>query len=161
AARDLGDLAILPGLINPHTHLEFSSFRRPLGSPGTPFPDWLRAVVEFQRLQRENLTSDFGLRSQSDRLEAAIHTGFEQSTSAGTTPADDIESGINSALRHARPAMLKNRSLNLDLLNFLEVIALKHGTIADAFGFLKAALDLRYKEVDAPIRLGISPHAPY
>jgi len=160
-ARDLGDVAILPGLINPHTHLEFSRFSRPLGSRGTAFSDWIRLVVEFQRIEREYLTSDGGKQPRSDRLEAALQAGFEQSTWAAVTTIGDIESGINSALRHVRPALLRNRSLEFELISFLEVIALKHSFIADAFGFLKAALDFRYKDASTQIRLGISPHAPY
>ena len=56
AARDLGDVAILPGFVNPHTHLEFSDLRQPLGTPGMAFPDWIRLVVEYQR-QRDRCLS--------------------------------------------------------------------------------------------------------
>src|SRR5262245_10891343 len=49
AARDLGDVAILPGLVNPHTHLEFSDLPQPLGTPGIAFADWIRLVVKNRR----------------------------------------------------------------------------------------------------------------
>ncbi len=59
AATDLGDVAILPGLVNAHTHLEFSDLTAPIGDPGIPFPDWIRAVVEYRRN-----------RSAAERIEA-------------------------------------------------------------------------------------------
>ena len=43
---DLKNTAILPGLVNAHTHLEFSDLDEPLGTAGMSFPDWIRAVVE-------------------------------------------------------------------------------------------------------------------
>jgi len=47
--EDLGNVAILPGLVNAHTHLEFSSLPGPLGKPGMGFVDWLRLVVNLRR----------------------------------------------------------------------------------------------------------------
>src|SRR5262245_43161177 len=47
--HDLGDVALIPGLMNAHTHLEFSLLRQPLGRPGTPFAKWIRQVIEFLR----------------------------------------------------------------------------------------------------------------
>src|SRR5262245_6249966 len=48
-ARDLGDVALLPGLVNAHTHLEFSVLERPLGKPGMGFPEWIGEVVQHRR----------------------------------------------------------------------------------------------------------------
>ena len=43
--RHHGDVAILPGLINAHTHLEFSDLSRPVGDPGMSLADWIGQVI--------------------------------------------------------------------------------------------------------------------
>jgi hypothetical protein len=53
--RDLGDVALLPGLVNAHTHLELSLLDKPLGEPGMPFPKWIGKVVEYRRTQAKAL----------------------------------------------------------------------------------------------------------
>ena len=47
---------LMPGLVNAHTHLEFSGLERPLGTPGMAFPDWIRDVVCWRR-QTDSLTT--------------------------------------------------------------------------------------------------------
>ena len=42
---DWGEGAIIPGLVNAHTHLEFSDLTNPLGEPGINFTDWIRLIV--------------------------------------------------------------------------------------------------------------------
>jgi aminodeoxyfutalosine deaminase len=46
---DAGNVAILPGLVNAHTHLEFSDLDAPLGHEGMPITDWIAAVVQHRR----------------------------------------------------------------------------------------------------------------
>ena len=44
-ATDLGDVALLPGLVNAHTHLEFSDLQQPIGQPGITLSDWIAKVI--------------------------------------------------------------------------------------------------------------------
>ena len=45
---DLGDVAVLPALVNAHTHLELSYLRGRVARAGR-FLDWIRAVVAARR----------------------------------------------------------------------------------------------------------------
>ena len=39
---DLGNVAVIPGLVNAHVHLEFSGLDRPLGPSGSSLPETWR-----------------------------------------------------------------------------------------------------------------------
>src|SRR5688572_12425438 len=55
---DLGDVALLPGFVNAHTHLEFSLLDAPLGTPHMAFPDWIAEVVAWRRRLAEEFTGN-------------------------------------------------------------------------------------------------------
>ena len=46
--EDLGQAAIVPGLVNAHTHLEFSDLAAPIGRPGMGLVEWLGKVVRHR-----------------------------------------------------------------------------------------------------------------
>src|SRR5262245_49860432 len=50
ADEDAGNAAILPGLVNAHTHLDLSDLRGKV-QPGRDFIAWLRQVVAYRRTQ--------------------------------------------------------------------------------------------------------------
>ncbi|MGE3314442.1 MAG: amidohydrolase family protein [Planctomycetaceae bacterium] len=74
-AIDLGNVAIIPGLVNAHTHLEFSGLKEPL-EPPQPFTDWIRALI-VHRQERGDATE-------------AIRAGLIESARCGTTTVGEI-----------------------------------------------------------------------
>ncbi len=139
-AIDLGEVAIVPGLINAHTHLEFSAITSPL-EPLTNFPAWIRSVI------RRRQESEFG-------IEASILSGLDESRLSGVTSIAEI------ATKDWRNSLQiqESRSLPSKTLMFREYLGLSdeaaQSQLVDAEKFLQA-------NCDAGFVAGLSPHAPY
>jgi len=163
--EDLGNAAILPGLVNAHTHLEFSDLpkplshnsplpfvgegsgvrgggsdtaSKPLGGPGAGFVDWIRRVVEYRR-------------QATRRLDEAVELGLEESARCGTTSLGEIA-------QPGWPVGLFDRR-GLDATVFLELI----GPTANRVPAVLEAARRHVEAADASPgwRPGLSPHAPY
>ena len=86
AITDLGDAIILPGLVNAHTHLEFSDLERPLEADGG-LPGWIARVIA---LRRARPTGD----AAEARLVAALRAGLAESLSHGVTTIGEIATAV-------------------------------------------------------------------
>src|SRR5947208_1596350 len=80
ADLDLGDCAILPGLVNAHVHLDLSGLRGAVPFTGD-FTDWLRAVIRHRRARTPA------------QIEADVRAGLAESLRAGVTLLGDISGG--------------------------------------------------------------------
>lgn len=142
AAVDLGEVAILPGLINAHTHLEFSDCVAPLATGGG-FPDWIRAVIQARR------------RRPAERAAAdVIRRGWEECRAAGTAAVGEIATELDSyaALAAAGGCGVVYR----------EVLGLHDDAVAAGLEAARTFLrDGRSATPPSPLRRGVSPHAPY
>jgi aminodeoxyfutalosine deaminase len=150
---NLGDVALLPGLVNCHTHLEFSNLAAPLGPPD-PFATWISSVVA-ERRRRCRLDAV----SADDRTERdPLARGLEECFHSGTSLVGDIETGLLND--SDQPAMIAQAIQEARLIPFRELISPKPAGIPATW---RAADDsLRELESVAPGgRLGLSPHAPY
>lgn len=83
---DLGDAIILPGLVNAHTHLEFSDLERPLEADGG-LPGWIARVVALRRARPSGP-------EEAARLAGTLRAGLAESLSFGVTTIGDIATAV-------------------------------------------------------------------
>ena len=135
---DLGEVVLLPGLINAHCHLDYSMMRHAIDPPKS-FTAWVKRINALKR----SLADD-------DYLHA-IRKGFAESKKWGTTTIGNIESFPELMLR-LPPSPLRTWW-------FHEMIDIRHRlpterALAGALSFFAA----RTRPLDF---FGLSPHAPY
>ncbi len=135
----LGDAALLPGLVNTHSHLELTAMRGLVRD--LPFFDWLQAV----RAIKDAL--------DAPAFRASARWGVLESFAAGITTSGDTGSTLQAA---AALAELGARGIA-----YHEVYgpdpAQADATVSDACEAL-AALERYGSE---RVTIGIAPHAPY
>lgn len=134
--EDLGDVALLPGFVNAHTHLEFSDLEQPLGAPGMPLPDWIGEVLSHRRA--------------GGRGPAAIAAGLNECIGSGTTMVGEIATSDwrTSEIPPWRPGVVM----------FHEAIG---PTLARAHSAAEAAEVFLQAAPRDGILAALSPHAPY
>jgi cytosine/adenosine deaminase-related metal-dependent hydrolase len=135
---DLGNAALLPGLVNAHTHLDLSGMRGKC-PPTADFTEWLKRVIRHRRTQ---------LAEQTD---ADIGTGLAASRTNGTTLLGDIAGNGESWLPLSRAPMRA--------VVFREMLGLPAERARKAWR--EMLLRTKAHESTATCRAGVSPHAPY
>ena len=142
---DLGDALIVPGLVNAHTHLEFSDCETPL-DPSGGLPSWIERVVYLRRNRPPLPHAD------AARPLHAIGRGLAESAAAGVTTIGEIAT-LAPAAAYAAAA---TRGPRLRL--FREGLGLSEEAIRRTTSRLAAESE----SCRAPAGLrGLSPHAPY
>ncbi len=139
---DLGNVAIVPGFVNAHTHLELASLSRPACDKENEV-SWLRHVVAQRRAGGE------------DAIRAIAKQNVQASTDAGTTFLADIATaGVSWESVAAAP---------LRAVVFAELIGLKRnrGLEISEMAWKWLGSIRPETQVAACARPGLSPHAPY
>ena len=138
---DLGDVIILPGLVNAHTHLEFSNVETPLPGDGG-LPGWIGRVVQ---LRRDRPADD----SAAAHIRKSIETGLRESAAAGVTAIGEIATAVlPEAYRPDGPRVRVYR----------EALGLAAAAVDAARATVTRDLD---RLTAAGLTAGVSPHAPY
>jgi cytosine/adenosine deaminase-related metal-dependent hydrolase len=136
---DLGGVAVLPGLVNAHTHLDLTGLRG-LAPPSPDFTGWLRRVIAHRRER------------SPEQIRADVRIGIEECLRFGTTLVGDIAGGGGESWDELASAPLR-------AVVFRELLGL---TAARAGQALAAARGwLAAHPATETCRAGLSPHAPY
>lgn len=137
--RDLGDVVIMPGLVNAHTHLELSWMRGRV-PPASKFTDWVKTLFAVRG------RPDAGM---SDAQIAAIAPAVAEAKESGTVAVGDISNSL--------AAVQPMRAAGLDGVVFHELLGFKERDGA----LLDATRDAREAAAKAGARVSLAPHAPY
>jgi len=141
ADYDLGNSALMPGLVNAHTHLDLSGMRGKC-PPTDPehFTDWLRAVILYRG------TTDY------EKLRDEIRAGIGECLRFGTTLIGDIAGREDASWAELVNAELRS-VVFLELLGVTTTRAEKALEVGS--WWLQSSRQTRN------CRKGLSPHAPY
>ncbi len=138
-ATDLGNVAILPGLINAHTHLEFSVIETPL-EPLGEFALWIQSVIDWRR-------------ETGNSTPKSIERGIEESVQSGVTSIAEI------ATTEWRPNSTYAAQQSVShILMFREYLGLSDDAVESQ---LTSAREFLERRNESPFSPALSPHAPY
>lgn len=136
---DLGEVALLPGLVNAHCHLDYTDMAGQL-APLNSFTDWIKSITELKEGW-----------SRADYADS-WRRGARMLLASGTTTVADME-----AVPDLLPEMWDQTPLRV--VSFLEMTGVRSRRAPGAVvgEALTRAAALRH----ARCRIGLSPHAPY
>ncbi|HEY7791078.1 MAG TPA: amidohydrolase family protein [Vicinamibacterales bacterium] len=137
---DLGDVAILPGLVNAHTHLELSYLRGTI-PPQPSFVPWVRQVIAAQRARTD---------PAAPAILAAMRTAIGDARRSGTAALGDISNTLVSIEALAGSPMRA--------VVFHELLGFRPD---DARGLVAAAVDAEPRPDGARVQISLAAHAPY
>src|SRR5213594_1213518 len=138
---DLGEQALLPGLINAHCHLDYTCLRGKI-APQKSFADWIRAI----NTEKANL-------SPKDYL-ASINDGFAEAKRFGTTTIANLT---------AFPELIPKISAPIRTWWFAELIDVRAPACAEATAGRPdragEIVELAIESLKSAHNWGLAPHA--
>jgi cytosine/adenosine deaminase-related metal-dependent hydrolase len=135
---DLGAAVLLPGLLNAHCHLDYSTLRNAI-APQAGFTEWVQRLNSIKRQL-----------SPADILDA-IHRGYAEAQQYGTTTVCSM-AAFPDLLPALGPAPLRTWW-------FYEMIDIRHRVTSEEL--VAGALSFFNQNPDPLVRYGLNPHAPY
>ena len=140
AARDLGGVAIMPALVNAHTHLELSYLRGKV-PPTKKFLDWIRTIMATRRQYPD---------AADARIIDAALGAIAGARASGTGLIGDISNTLVTA------PLLREASIPAQL--FYELLSFN---TTDPAAMTREARARADAAVSRDVRVSLAPHAPY
>lgn len=138
-SRDLGNVVLMPGLINAHIHLELSWLRGRV-PPASRFTEWVRAMFAVRGRPNAALSAE---------QVASIRQAIIELQAAGTVAVGDTSNSL--------AAIGPMREAQLDGVVFHELLGFKEGDGA----LVESTRGSRASATAAGARVSVAPHAPY
>jgi cytosine/adenosine deaminase-related metal-dependent hydrolase len=141
--RAFGEAAILPGLVNAHSHLELTAMRGYLEREEGDFFAWLKKLT-IARLERMT----------PDDLYVSAAWGAVEAARAGVTSVGDASDAASASMRALKAVGLRG-------IVYQESFGPNPADAREKFELLcEKVAALREYETEL-VRVGVSPHAPY
>lgn len=141
ATENLGRVAVLPGLVNAHVHLELSYLRHRI-PPARTFVEWVRPVLAARRA----LSDPAG-----PGVLAAARVAVQEARATGTALMGDVSNTLVSV------ALLREAAMPAQV--FHELVGFGPSDAAADVAAARRRLDGAQAAGD--VRLSLAPHAPY
>ena len=138
---DLGDVAVMPGLVNAHTHLELSYLRDEV-APASQFVTWIRGVMKARRERPDPSGAE---------ILGAIDSALKEAVACGTAIVGDISNTLVTFGPLTRSS--------LAAVVFYELI--RFNTPDPAGVVEQAVTELEALVPTERVRAGLAAHAPY
>lgn len=156
-AVSLGPVAVLPALVNPHTHLELSYLQGRV-PPSESFNDWVTALMSSRRT--------LGPDPNAPEIIEHATRAIEHSRAAGTGLIGDISNTLVTVdlLRDARmPAHVFYEQIGFNLPDVGAKVAQARAALAASGRSVQAPPRPRHRtdHFIRDVRITLAPHAPY
>jgi cytosine/adenosine deaminase-related metal-dependent hydrolase len=141
--EDFGDAAIIPGLVNTHTHLELTAMRGYLEKEEANFFAWLRKLT-VARMERMS----------ADDILVSATWGACEAVRAGITAVGDASDSAAMSMQAIHEVGLRG-------IVFQESFGPDPNLVTQNVELLKNKVDSLRELENELVRVGVSPHAPY
>ena len=149
-ARNLGRAAIMPALVNAHTHLELSYLRGKV-APTEKFHDWIRTIMATRRQYPD---------AADPRILDAAREAIAEARASGTGLFGDISNTLVTAPLLHEASMPAQLFYELLKFNAADPAAMAREARARADAAVASEVR-RGGSAEPDIRVSLAPHAPY